>query len=342
MSNSKVLKVLSLLVLIHILLFPNDSHQHSAQFSDNPLISDPINQFTIPGEKNNLQCIKNNLTSGSDSEKFLSIDTPISYLWKKNKDNPDSGKIPELVLIEGGEFIMGDDDAGITEKPEHIVNINSFYLGKTEVTVKQFAEFIKSTNYRTDADKEGWSYIYTGTNWEKAQGVNWNYDVNGKRRFADEINHPVIHVSWNDADAYCKWAGGRLPTEAEWEYAARGGGSSVSFTKYSGSDNIDTVAWFAFNSKNRTHNVAKKNANKFGVFDMTGNVWEWCSDWYNKDYYKNSPDLNPRGPAEGKYKVLRGGAWMSVPQYCRLAYRYINLPGNRNSINGFRLAKDKL
>jgi formylglycine-generating enzyme required for sulfatase activity len=160
--------------------------------------------------------------------------------------------------------------------------------------------------------------------------------------------HPVIHVSWNDAVAYCEWLnelpagqkGYRLPTEAEWEYAARGGEHRDKYI-YAGSDNIDEVAWYWDNSKMTTHPVGQKKANALGLHDMSGLVWEWCSDWYGADYYKNSPADNPKGPASGSGRVVRGGSWGGYPQSCRVAYRDGLAPGDRSLNVGFRLSRTR-
>jgi len=264
-----------------------------------------------------------------------------------------------MVKVEGGTFTMGCTteqlaNCGDNEKPAHAVTLNSFYMAKYEVTVAQFEIFINETAYQTDADREGWSYAYTGSSWEKNEGVNWRCGVGGSERSLGEYNHPVIHVSWNDAVAYCNWLSSktgkkyRLPTEAEWEFAARGGNSSPSGGRsgggldylYSGSNNIDEVAWYTNNSGNQTHAVGQKKANKLGICDMSGNVWEWCSDWYSDSYYQPSPANNPKGPTSGSYRVVRGGSWSDDAAYCRSASRDYDAPGNRGHSGGFRLSQD--
>ena len=142
-------------------------------------------------------------------------------------------------------------------------------------------------------------------------------------------NLPVERVSWNKVKKFIKKLNQktgknyRLPTEAEWEYAARGGAStsSATATKYSGSNNIDDVAWYIDNSGSKTHAVGRKQANELGIYDMSGNVWEWCSDWYGKDYYSKSPKSNPKGPGSGQRRVLRGGCWYNYSNYCQVAFR---------------------
>jgi len=269
-----------------------------------------------------------------------------------------------MVLITGGTFQMGSEDGETDEKPVHKVTISDFYLAKYEVTVAEFRAFMEANpDYETDAEKEGSSYGYEGTEWKSIPGRNWRHDPEGNPA-AD--NHPVINVSWNDATAYCAWMNQktgksyRLPTEAEWEYAA---GNGSRHTKYSwGNDapsgknggNVadetkrpaDGVGWTTkFEGYNDgywfTAPVGAYNANNFGLFDMTGNVWEWCSDWYGSDYYKNSPASNPIGPSSGSDRGLRGGSWDSDPQDCRVAVRYNSAPGDRGDSLGFRLARTK-
>jgi formylglycine-generating enzyme required for sulfatase activity len=172
--------------------------------------------------------------------------------------------------------------------------------------------------------------------------VNWKCDAEVNIRPQSEYNHPVIHVSWNDANEYCNWLSRktaknyRLPTEAEWEYAARGGNQSRGYT-YSGSNNVDEVAWYNGNSGSATHAVGQKGPNEMGLYDMSGNVWEWCKDWYGGDYYKISPAIEPKGPSDGSYRVARGGGWSLSARYCRPSFRYDYNPVNRYHGLGFRL-----
>ncbi|MFN8301616.1 MAG: SUMF1/EgtB/PvdO family nonheme iron enzyme [Saprospiraceae bacterium] len=163
-------------------------------------------------------------------------------------------------------------------------------------------------------------------------------------------NHPVVYVSWYSASEYCRWLSERtgqnyrLPTEAEWEYAARGGQKAdlKRMYLYAGSDNPDEVAWYGDNSGNRTHPAALKKPNALGLYDMSGNVWEWCSDWYGSDYYQTIAKgaKNPTGPGKGEYFVCRGGGWYSIPTAAGVAYRYRYEPNERCYALGFRVARD--
>jgi len=201
---------------------------------------------------------------------------------------------------------MGSKEGFKDEKPVHSVNISSFYISKFEVTQAQ---------------------------WQAVMGNN------PSQHKCD--NCPVEKITWDEAQAYCQKQSRltgktyRLPTEAEWDYAARGGTKSVGFT-FSGSNNIDDVAWYERNSENTTHPVGQKQPNELGLYDMTGNVWEWCSDWYDKDYYNRSPTQNPQGPATGSEFVIRGGSWSHDPQNCRAAGRNSGEPGERYTVIGFR------
>jgi len=239
-----------------------------------------------------------------------------------------------MVFVQGGTFQMGSNE--YDEKPVHTVTVSDFYIGKYEVTVSEFNEFINATNYKTDAEKKGYSYIWDGS-WTKKNGVTWKCDVKGNTRSMNEYDHPVIHVSWNDADAYCKWKGGRLPTEAEWEYAARCGNKSKGY-KYSGSNTISNVAWYSGNSGSKTHLVGLKQPNELGLYDMSGNVWEWCNDWYGS--YSSSSQTNPRGASSGSYRVLRGGGWYYSGSSCRVASRSLSNPDLSDSNVGFRFVRD--
>lgn len=274
---------------------------------------------------------------------------------------------PETVLVRGGTFQMGQSDPDIggsgkskNEQPVHSVTVSNFNMGKYEITVTQFKAFVDDTGYKTDAEKEGTSriYNYSKNQFEDIKGVNWKCDAQGNIRPQSEYNHPVIHVSWNDADAYCKWLSRktgksyRLPTEAEWEYAA---GNGSRHTKYSwgngdpsgknGGNVADETAkktfstWTIFSGYTDgyvyTAPVGQYNSNDFGLYDMTGNVWEWCSDWYSS--YDSGAVSNPTGAATGSNRVHRGGSWNSGPVHCRVANRGSGTPSNRSFNLGFRV-----
>jgi formylglycine-generating enzyme required for sulfatase activity len=271
-----------------------------------------------------------------------------------------------MILIPGGSFQMGSDDGESDEKPIHTVNISSFYLSKYQVTVEEFKQFIDATGYQTDADKDGGAYSWNGTKREKTGGINWRFDAEGKIRPVFHYKHPVIHVSWNDATAYCKWLSQktgltyRLPTEAEWEYAA---GNGSKHTKYSwgevspvgkqGGNVADETAAAKFkwirdaatsfigysDGFASTAPVGVFNANDYGLFDMSSNVSEWCQDWYDASYYVQSLSNNPQGPNTGSYRVIRGGSWNLDIPYVRVANRSYGLPSNRRDDIGFRLAR---
>ena len=217
-----------------------------------------------------------------------------------------------MVLVGGGTFQMGDDHGYEMEKPVHTVRLKSYYMDKYEVTVGEYRKFCIATK-REMPEKPAWG---------------WN-DKN-----------PISKVCWDDAASYAAWAGKRLPTEAEWEFAARGGTQSKGW-KYSGSDNIDEVAWYVENSKNKVHPVGTKKRNELGIFDMTGNVVEWCADKYDGNYYKVSPEKNPQGSHIGSDRVLRGGSYSGDTDDCRIAKRFSRKPGTSLLRFGFRCAAEK-
>ncbi len=237
--------------------------------------------------------------------------------------------MPEMVLVEGGTFSMGSKSGNYDEKPVHSVTVSSFYMSKNEVTFEQYDEFCEATG-RVKPYDYGWG---RGT-------------------------MPVINVSWYDAVEFCNWLseqegltpvysgsgdniscnfdanGYRLPTEAEWEYAARGGNKSRGY-KYSGSDNIDDVAWYIDNSGIKTHPVGQKKANELGLYDMSGNVYEWCWDWYG--YYSSSSQTDPEGPSSGSYRVGRGGSWTGNAGGASWLVRALDSPEDWDSHSGFRV-----
>lgn len=227
-----------------------------------------------------------------------------------------------LVLIPAGEFLMGSGVGYPPEQPEHRVCVSAFYLGASLVTNEQYMRFIHETGHRTPCLDD-----------RRVQRENWDSET--RLYPAGRASHPVLLVSWRDAQAYCQWAGGRLPTEAEWERAARGG---VEGQLYPWGDLIHP-GLANYDNQNGTTPVGAYPPNAYGLYDMAGNAWEWVADWYDPHYYARSPRDNPLGPESGATKVLRGGAWLLFPEFCRVAYRFRTSPDFRFNLIGFRLAR---
>jgi formylglycine-generating enzyme required for sulfatase activity len=227
--------------------------------------------------------------------------------------NPKDGL--KYVWIPPGTFMMGcspgDNECDFEgdEQPSHQVTISKgFWLGQTPVTVAAYKRFAQETSAQMPPAP----------------------DFNPAWR-NEEL--PIVRVTWEDARAYCTWAGGRLPTEAEWEYAARGGSTEPRYGR------LDEVAWYAGNSGGRAHEVGQKSPNNLGLYDMLGNVWEWVNDWYDHEYYQNSPAADPQGPSRGRVRVLRGGCWVNEARIVRVSDRNVGSPGGRGiSGEGFRCA----
>ena len=213
---------------------------------------------------------------------------------------------PEMVFVEGGTFQMGSSSGDSDEQPVHSVTLSSFSIGKYEVTQAQ---------------------------WKAVMG-------NNPSNFGGCDNCPVETVSWNDVQEFIRKLNAqtgknyRLPTEAEWEFAAKGGKQSRGYI-YSGSNDLGSVAWYSDNSESKTHPVGSKQGNELGIYDMSGNVWEWCSDWYGP--YSSYNETNPTGASSGQYRVLRGGCWTYFANYCRAASRDRGSPGYGYYGRGFRL-----
>jgi len=217
------------------------------------------------------------------------------------------------------------------ESPVHSVTLSSFKLSKYEITNAQYAEFMNAVG-AIGGSLGGVLYISTNTS---------EIDYIGGVSVPEvgRENYPVSSVYWAGAEAYCTWAGGRLPTEAEWEYAARGGNQSQGYI-YSGSNNINDVAWYSSNSGSDTHLVGTKNPNELGLYDMSGNVQEFCNDFYDSGYYSISPSNNPQGPASGSSRVTRGGSRYVGSSNQRVSYRDDRCNPCSASSLGFRCAKD--
>lgn len=237
---------------------------------------------------------------------------------------------PDMVNVTGGTFMMGSNDGASDEKPVHKVYVNDFYMDKYEVTRTQYCRFL---NEKGNQNEGGATWLDIGDSDCKIVKQGGRYvPVSGY------ANHPVIEVTWYGARAYANWAGKRLPTEAEWEYAARGGTKSNGYT-YSGSNSVGSVAWYNGNSGGKTHPVGKKQPNELGLYDMSGNVWEWCADWYSSGYYSKSPYENPTGPSSGSGRVLRGGSWSGNAIGMRCANRSSNNPSHSHNYIGFRCVR---
>lgn len=258
----------------------------------------------------------------------------------------------EWANIPAGTFTMGSpasDVKRVKDEAQHKVTLKAFKMSKYEITVAQFKDFIDATGYVTDADRgvSGFkgSIIWTGTAYEIKAGVNWKCDEKGNIRPKSEYNHPVIHVSWNDATEFASWMGCCLPTEAEWEYACRAGTTTPYNT---GNDlntsqaNFDENYTYKVNVKeistNSTKPVGSYAQNKWGLYDMHGNVSEWCKDWYGS--YVKLDQTNPKGPATGTAHIIRGGGWRRNAQFCRSAIRGSFFPARRDDNIGFRLVSN--
>ena len=284
-----------------------------------------------------------------------------------------------MVLLPAGEFWMGSSQDEVNrlveeckqtrkkdeatcrsvfqgELPWHKVRVSSFALDKYEVTNKLFMKFVEATGYQTAAEREGWGWGLTQNDAapQRVDGTAWN-KPGEKIKYFDSL--PVAMVSWDDAVAYCRWASKRLPTEAEWEYAARGStqgrywwGEQVSGARkvanLADESGKREYAGLAIESgyddgSARRSAVGSYEANPWGLYDMIGNVWEWTADWYDPNYYRTSSAAdNPKGPVGGKYRVVRGGSWRNLPALARAAYRGAHAPNERSAIIGFRCAQD--
>jgi formylglycine-generating enzyme required for sulfatase activity len=273
--------------------------------------------------------------------------------------------------IPAGESALGSDDVhaypGDGEGPVHRVSLAAFGLAPYAVTNAEFRRFVEATGHRTEAEEFGWSFVFAGLLaddfpptravaeapwWRQVEGASW-YTPEGPQSTLDGRNaHPVVHVSWNDAVGYCAWAGGRLPSEAEWEYAARGG---LEGCVYPWGDELEPGGEHRMNvwqGTFPTHNslddgylgtapVDAYAPNGFGLHSMTGNVWEWCSDWFSHDSYARDSRDNPQGPRAGTHRVARGGSYLCHASYCRryrVAARNALTPDSSTGNIGFRCA----
>jgi formylglycine-generating enzyme required for sulfatase activity len=274
-----------------------------------------------------------------------------------------------MVDLEGGRFLMGhDDDDGYPadgEGPEHEVELSPFSIDVTTVSNSMFHDFVAATGYVTEAEHYGWSFVFAGLLpddfpptrgvaqtpwWRQVEGSDWRHPEGPHSDIDDRSDHPVVQVSWNDASAYCDWAGKRLPTEAQWEYAARGG---LARKRYPWGDEREpdgehrmNVWQGSFPELNKLDDGFMGTAptrafppNGYGLYNMTGNVWEWCSDWFDPSAYRSAGAIDPTGPGSGTHRVMRGGSYLCHDSYCyryRVAARSSNTPDSSAGNIGFR------
>lgn len=261
---------------------------------------------------------------------------------------------------------FGEGYPGDGESPIHEVHVNAFKIDATAVTNQMFAAFIADTGHRSEAEVYGSSAVFHLLStaktddilgraagapwWLNIRGADWAHPTGPDSHWEDLPNHPVVHVSHNDAVAYCRWAGRRLPTEAEWEYAARGGLQGMRYAwgnELTPNGEYRCNIWQgSFPQKNTAEDghlgtapVKAFPPNGYGLYEVAGNVWEWCSDWFLPKYYRNSPLDNPQGPTVGAGRVMRGGSYLCHDSYCnryRVAARTSNTPESSSGNCGFR------
>lgn len=285
---------------------------------------------------------------------------------------PDASSWP---VIPEGVYILGTDDgegfASDAEGPARPVHVKSFRMSPYAVTNAEYAAFVAATGYITEAERFGWSYVFhllitdpdnvsiVGSPgqtpwWHGVEGAFWREPEGPGSSVEDRMDHPVVHVSWNDAQAYCEWAGVRLPTEIEWEAAARGG---LDGRRYPWGDVLRpdgehrcNIWQGVFPTKNHgsdgylgTAPVDAYKPNGYGLYNVSGNVWEWCADWFTQNPAKRGSTEHPQGPAEGMSRLMKGGSYLCHQSYCnryRVAARSSNTPDSSTGNIGFRVAAD--
>jgi len=278
----------------------------------------------------------------------------------------------DLLTLDGGEFLMGSEDADSSsddgEGPIRAVTLSAFRISAVTVSNDRFATFVDATGHTTEAERYGWSFVFGGLLpddfpptrgveqapwWRQVFGADWRHPEGPGSSIADRADHPVVHVAFTDALAYCRWAGVRLPTEAEWEYSARGG---LEQRRLPWGDELTphgehrcNVWQGRFPTVNTmedgflgTAPVDAYRPNGFGLHNVSGNVWEWCADWFDAGFSRR-PRHDPRGPSSGSAKVIRGGSYLCHSSYCnryRVAARSSNTPDTSTGNTGFRVAQD--
>jgi len=282
------------------------------------------------------------------------------------------GSTDGMVKLDGGRFLMGTESAEAFpldgEGPVREVTLDPFYIDAYPVSTEQFREFVRKTGYRTESERFGWSFVFhahvaqslvsgraLGTEWWcKVDGADWAHPEGPDSNVDKRLGYPVLHVTWNDAGAYARWAGKRLPTEAEWEYAARGGLEQKVYPwgdeLTPGGRHLCNVWQGEFPHRDTGDDgftaVGPADAfppNGYGLFGITGNAWEWCNDWFHPAYHITATRVNPVGPPEGVAKVMKGGSYLCHRSYCnryRVAARTSNTPDSATTNMSFRCVRD--
>jgi formylglycine-generating enzyme required for sulfatase activity len=293
---------------------------------------------------------------------------------------PQCASFKGMKRLAGGAFLMGTDSdqqwQTDGEGPVREVTLAPFWIDVCAVSNAQFDQFVAATNYVTEAEQFGWSYVFhkmltakakqqargvagTAQWWVGVQGAYWRAPEGPGSNVQKRADHPVVHVSWNDADAYCRWAGKRLPTEAEWEYAARGGLVQKLYPwgdEFTGMGNNGKVEYRCNTWQGKfptldtgadgyigTAPVKTFAPNGYGLYNLSGNAWEWCADWFSPTFHINGPRENPTGPQTGENKVIKGGSFLCHASYCnryRVAARTSNTPDSTTQHCGFRCVAD--
>ncbi len=286
------------------------------------------------------------------------------------------GSVEGMIELDGGAFLMGTNSTegfpADGEGPVREVALDPFYIDATPVTHAQFAGFVRATGYRTEAERFGWSFVFQGHIpeerraqliedrvlaapwWCKVEGATWEHPEGPDSDAETRGEYPVTQVSWNDAAEFARWAGKRLPTEAEWEFAARGG---LEQKRFPWGDELTPGGLHVCNvwqgefplhdlgedGYKGTSPVKAFPPNEYGLYSVSGNTWEWCSDWFHPSYHLVGTRTNPTGPAAGKARVMKGGSYLCHDSYCnryRVAARTSNTPDSATTNIGFRCVRD--
>jgi formylglycine-generating enzyme required for sulfatase activity len=296
----------------------------------------------------------------------------LSRKTSEERERAADGSTEGMIRLDGGRFLMGTDSPEAFpadgEGPVREVTIDGFWMDAHPVRNEQFRDFVQATGYRTEAERFEWSFVFHGhvrpeliedrapatTWWCKVRGADWAHPEGPDSTVEQRLNYPVVHVSWNDAAAYAKWAGKRLPTEAEWEYAARGG---LEQRIYPWGDELTPVGKHLCNvwqgefphrdtGEDGWTAVAPADAfpaNGYGLYSITGNAWEWCRDWFHPAWHVTATHLNPVGPPEGTTRLMKGGSYLCHRSYCnryRVAARTSNTPDSATTNISFRCVRD--